>query len=128
RCGTCSTTRSDQAAWPAMDSCGCCSSRCCDCSVGCKDQVRIACGKDVTVVDPCSGRSRIVYIADCGPCQKASCAGCSPEVCGRSCSNCGITRYTPVIDLTKPTFIAFGYDPAVRGCFPCTVRVTIPCS
>src|SRR5690606_7696304 len=60
-----------QAAWPAMDSCGCCSSRCCDCSVGCKDQVRIACGKDVTVVDPCSGRSRIVYIADCGPCQKA---------------------------------------------------------
>ncbi|MEW6406415.1 MAG: hypothetical protein AB1649_31915 [Chloroflexota bacterium] len=125
RCETCNTSRSDQAAWPALDTCGCCSPSCCDCSKGCKDQIYLWCGKDVTVLDLCQGWSRTVYIADCGPCQKANCAGCSPETCGRQCSDC--RGYVgAVIDLTRPTF-AYFYDPASRGCFSCDVKATVLC-
>jgi hypothetical protein len=119
RCGTCSTSRSDQAAWPAMDTCGCCNG-CCDCSRGCKNQVYLRCGGAASVTSVCNSRTKTVYVADCGPCQRANCGGCSPDLCGRACSDCrGSTGV--VIDLTRPTFAAFGYDPAVRGCFSCTV-------
>jgi hypothetical protein len=120
RCGTCSTSRSDQAAWPALDTCGCCGSSCCDCSRGCKNQVYLRCGSAASVTSVCNSRTKTVYVADCGPCQRANCGGCSPDLCGRGCSDC--RGYTGVvIDLTRPTFAAFGYDPAVRGCFSCTV-------
>jgi hypothetical protein len=120
RCGTCSTSRSDQAAWPALDTCGCCGSSCCDCSRGCKNQVYLRCGSSASVTSVCNSRSKTVYVADCGPCQRANCSGCSPDLCGRGCADC--RGYTGVvIDLTRPTFAAFGYDPATRGCFSCTV-------
>ena len=128
RCGTCSTSRSDQGAWPAMDTCGCCTWTCCDCSKGCKNQIYASCGKDVLVRDPwCTGRSATVYIADCGPCQQGNCGGCS-SLCGRKCGppNC-YTDYTPVIDLTKPTFARFRDPDAGWGCFPCSVKISYPC-
>jgi hypothetical protein len=123
RCGTCSTSSSRQTAWPALDTCGCCSWNCCDCSKGCKNQVYLWCGKWMEVSDICQGKTRWVYIVDCGPCQKANCGGCSPELCSRQCSDCR-GYYGAVIDLTKPTFAWF-YDPAYRGCFSCLVEVTV---
>jgi len=131
RCGTCNLSRSDQAAWPAMDTCGCCNSTCCDCSRGCKNQIYLPCGKSVVVYDKCSTRGKAVYIADCGPCQRANCIpDCVPghpdvDLCSRSCADCWGGR-TAIIDLTKPTF-AYFYDPARRGCFSCEVRVQAQC-
>jgi hypothetical protein len=119
RCGTCNTSRSDQCAWPALDTCGSCSWNCCDCSKGCKNQIYLWCGKDVKVIDLCQNKSRIVYIADCGPCQNCS------DFCSRKCNDCK-GYVTPVIDLTRPTF-AYFYDPATRGCFSCRVEVTVLC-
>lgn len=119
RCGSCNISQSNQCAWPALDTCGSCSWNCCDCSRGCKDQIYLWCGKDVQVIDLCQNRSRIVYIADCGPCQNCS------WLCSRRCNDCrGFT--SPVVDLTKPTF-AYFYDPATRGCFSCQVKVTVLC-
>lgn len=123
RCGACKTTRSDQCAWPAMDSCGCCSSKCCDCSKGCKNQVYLSCGKGISVYDPCKKVTKTVYIADCGPSQQGNC-GAKYTLCGRTCSNCKISYSAPVTDLTKTTFATF-YDPAKMGCFPCTVSVSV---
>jgi hypothetical protein len=77
------------------------------------------CGKDVKVIDLCQNKSRIVYIADCGPCQ--NCSG----FCSRKCNDCK-GYMAPVIDLTRPTF-AYFYDPATRGCFSCRVEVTVLC-
>lgn len=128
RCGTCSTSRSDQIAWPAMDTCGCCTGSCCDCSENCKYQIHRGCGDSVRLEDLCGGRSKTVYIADCGPCQNGGCNTCSFEVCGNSCSDCkGYS--TPIVDLTEPTFAAW-YDPAVQSCFSCEASVTVssPCA
>ncbi len=126
RCGTCNTSSSAQTAWPALDSCGCCSPTCCDCSTGCKNQIRLSCGAQVRVSDSCSTKSRTATVVDCGPCQKANCAGCSPNLCGRTCSACGRTDVSPVVDLTRPTF-AYFYDPATRGCFPCLASYSTIC-
>jgi hypothetical protein len=131
RCGTCNLARSDQAAWPAMDTCGCCTWNCCDCSRNCKNQIYLACGKDVVVYDQCSTKVRTVYIASCGPCQRANCIpDCVPnhpdtDLCNRSCADCRGGR-AAIIDLTKPTF-AYFYDPVRRGCFSCEVRVLAQC-
>lgn len=116
RCGTCSTSRSDQAAWPAMDSgCSGCTWTCCNCSKGCKNQVYLSCGHSVSVYDICGNKTRTVYIASCGPNQIA--------LCGKVCGYPDCKGYaTPIIDLTKPTFARF-YDPAYRGCFSCKVTV-----
>lgn len=128
RCLTCNISNSNQCAWPALDACGCCSSSCCDCSKGCKLQEYASCGVGLTVKDLCSTKRRIAYIADCGPCQKANCAGCSPDLCSRTCGppNC-TTRTTPILDLTKPTFTYFRNPDAGWGCFPCRVSITLPC-
>lgn len=115
RCGSCNTSRSDQCAWLALDTCGSCSWSCCDCSRGCKNQIYLWCGKDVKVIDLCQSKSRTVYIADCGPNQIS--------YCSRRCNDCK-GRTSPVIDLTRPTF-AYFYDPATRGCFSCKVEVTV---
>jgi hypothetical protein len=131
RCGTCNLSRSDQGAWPAMDTCGCCTWNCCDCSRNCKNQIYLACGKDVVVYDQCSAKVRTVYIANCGPCQRANCIlDCVPnhpdtDLCNRSCADCRGGR-AAIIDLTKPTFTYF-YDPAQRGCFSCEVQVLAQC-
>jgi hypothetical protein len=123
RCGTCDTGRSDQCAWPALDSsCSCCGGGCCNCSTNCKGQAYAWCGKAISISDSCVSQGRSVYIADCGPCQNGSCGYCS-SLCSRSCSRCS-SRQTPVIDLTKPTFAAF-WDPAVYGCFLCSVQNTV---
>lgn len=112
RCGTCRTYRSDQAAWPAMDSgCSSCSWTCCNCSKGCKNQVYLSCGNSVSVYDYCGSKTMTVYIADCGPNQIS--------LCSRNCQDCR-GYISPVIDLTKTTFAKF-YDPATRGCFSCRV-------
>lgn len=125
RCQTCDPARSDQAAWPAFDTCGCCSWSCCDCSRNCKNQIYASCGKGVRIYDKCSAKIKTVYIVDCGPCQKANCSGCSPELCSRTCYDCS-ARTGAVIDLTKPTF-AYFYDPASRGCFSCDVKIQSIC-
>lgn len=126
RCGQCNTSNSAQCAWPAWDSCGCCTSTCCDCSRGCKNQDRRAgrCGKLVTVHDLCADRARNITIVDCGPCQSTACAQCT-VVCGHR-STCGsISRVAAIVDLTRPTFVAFGYNPTTRSSFPCNATVTV---
>jgi hypothetical protein len=125
RCGTCSTSRSDQTAWPAFDRCGCCNSSCCDCAKNCLAQWYLPCGYGVEVADVCTGRIKDVFIADCGPCNNQSCASC-PVTCSHSCGGCS-TRTTPVVDLTKPTF-AYFRDPASNGCFPARAVVTVNCT
>lgn len=126
RCSTCSSSRTDQIAWPAMDdSCDCCSFECANCSKGCKNQVYLSCGQAVTITDLCGNRTKTFYIADAGPCQQANCDGCSPQVCGRVCADC-LGYNTPIVDLTRQSF-ALWYDPAAQGCFSCEVYVIIPC-
>jgi len=126
RCG-CNTANNNECAWPAMDTCGCCSPSCCDCSKGCKNQVYLACNYIVYVLDYCHNTNRAIKIKDCGPCQVANCNQCqSGTLCPRTCGDCrGLT--SPVVDLTRPTFAAFGYDPATRGCFSCDASVTVVC-
>jgi hypothetical protein len=125
-CGTCSTSNSSQCAWPAQETCGCCSGNgCgCDCNHGCITLAIASCGHHVQVTDACSSKYRDTVIADCGPCM--SNCGCSTNVCGHTCNLCGKSRTHPVVDLTKPTFAVFR-DPASYGCFPAKVSVTIPC-
>jgi hypothetical protein len=125
RCGTCNTSNSSQCAWPSQETCGCCTSSCCDCDHGCVTLAVAGCGHHVQVTDACSSKYRDTVIADCGPC--LSTCGCSgTSVCGHTCSLCGKSRTHPVVDLTKPTFAVFR-DPASFGCFPAAVSVTIPC-
>lgn len=113
RCGTCSTSRSDQAAWPSMDSsCSGCTTTCCNCSSGCKNQVTLPCGWTVSFYDYCGDRWGGAYIADCGPYQIS--------LCSRTCGDC-MGYASPIIDLTKPTFAKY-YDPAYRGCFSAYVE------
>lgn len=108
RCGTCSTSRSDQAAWPSMDlSCSGCTTSCCSCSNGCKNQVTLPCDWIISFYDYCGDRWGGAYIADCGPHQIS--------LCSRTCGDC-MGYASPIIDLTKPTFAKY-YDPAYRGCF-----------
>lgn len=128
-CGTCDTSNAYQAAWPAMQqSCGSCSTNCCNCSAGCKDQSYLSCGASVVVLDGCTSKTRTVRVVDCGPCQNCSCSTCCGGGSGtRCCQGCGypdcLQRRTPVIDLTKPTFAYFRNPDAGWGCFSCTVRV-----
>jgi hypothetical protein len=122
RCGTCNTGNASQLAWPALDACNCCTSSCCDCSIGCKNQVRTSCGKAVSVTDPCNGRSRGCTIVDCGPCQNPNCHTCI-VVCSHTSSNCGITRTGTIVDLTRPTFTTF-YNPTTRTSFPASATIT----
>ena len=126
RCGTCSTSRSDQTAWPAFDRCDCCSSTCCDCARDCLEQWYLSCGHAVTVYDVCTGKQKVTFIADCGPCNNTAChPRCDAVTCNHSCARC-VTRTTPVVDLTRPTF-AFFRDPATNGCFPAKAEVVITC-
>jgi hypothetical protein len=122
-CGSCRSSGSRQCAWPAMDTCGCCSSSCCDCSRGCKNQVRVRCAKKIWVNDPCASRTRWMRVVDCGPCQNALCGQCT-GVCSHTSRNCNITRRATVIDLTKPTFSIF-YNLHQRTSFPCAAAVHV---
>ncbi|MGH7862026.1 MAG: hypothetical protein ACREOS_07250 [Candidatus Dormibacteraceae bacterium] len=125
RCTTCDTSNQYQLAWPALDTCGCCSVTCCDCSKNCVNQVYLSCGSHVNVSDACSSNKLGCTVVSCGPCQEANCSGCTPARCGASCSDCaGYTNN--IVDLTKPTF-AYFYDPATRGCFSCSVNTTVTC-
>jgi len=110
-CGTCSTSRSDQCAWPHIGSS-------CSFSSSCKKQVSGECGLAVYVISPCQNKKITTYIADCGPNQNS--------LCSRTCSVCGKTGTSPVVDLTKPTFARF-YDPASHGCFPASAEIIIVC-
>ena len=128
RCGTCSTGRSDQTAWPAMDTCNCCSPTCCDCGKNCSNSPGwyLPCGYAVIVTDACNGHYKTTFIADCGPCNNPSChTKCQTATCSHTCSLC-TSRTTPVIDLTKPTFALF-HDPSSYGCFPCDAEIVVAC-
>lgn len=123
RCGQCDTSKDHQCAWPHWDTCGHCNGSCCDCSQGCKGQVRFSnCGKDIDVHSFCQQRTRTENAVDCGPCQK--CNECSPCVCGLKCTICNETHDTPVVDLTRPSFSLF-YDPDHVGHFPGHASVTV---
>jgi hypothetical protein len=108
RCGTCNTGRNNQIAWPALDTCGACSSSCCDCSRTCVNQVHLSCGRgNIDVRDLDNNRlAQGLVIVDCGPNQNSLCGGS----CGRR-----------VVDLTRPTFTRFA-NPTV-GCFAARARV-----
>ena len=57
RCGTCNSSKNNQAAWPALDAgCGSCSGGCCNCSSGCKNQTFLSCGSSFTLTLPVRGR------------------------------------------------------------------------
>jgi hypothetical protein len=116
RCGTCDTSRSDQTAWPAMDSyCEGCTWTCCNCSKGCEDQVYLSCGDIIAIYDVCGGVGwKALDIVDCGPNQI--------DFCDRRCYDCARWQ-SPLVDLTKTTF-AYFYDPDSRGCFSCKVYVS----
>lgn len=128
RCGNCSSSNSNQIAWPSMDNCGCCSWNCCDCSKNCKNQEYKSCGNQVSIYDRCSAKYRGTFIADCGPCQKANCSGCSPERCSYWCGspNCLPSYNAVVADLTRSTF-AYFYNPDQRGCFSVRARTQCLC-
>lgn len=112
RCGTCNTSKNNQAAWPALDAnCGFCGSTCCNCSSGCKNQTFLSCGSSFTL-GPCNRQSATIQVSDCGPTQNLG-------LCGTTCNIPGCSGTGVVVDLTKPTFARF-YDPT-QGCFPTTV-------
>lgn len=122
RCGTCNTSNSSQVAWPALDTCGCCSTSCCDCAKNCMAQVYLSCGSQVVLYDACSNIGNTCKIVDCGPCNNQSChTRCTTVTCSHFCTECGGHETTPIVDLTKPTFAVFR-NPAVYGCIE--VRVT----
>lgn len=110
KCGTCNTSNSNQAAWPAVGGT-------CNFTSGCENQVNLTCDSAVTVTDYCTNKSRSVAIADCGPCQNGGGGYCT-SLCNNTCGDC-IGNVTPIIDLTTPTF-AYFYDPSQRGCFSCS--------
>jgi hypothetical protein len=112
RCGSCNTSKNNQAAWPALDAgCGSCGGSCCDCSSGCKNQTFLACGSSFTLT-PCNRSATTIQVSDCGPAQNLG-------LCGTTCNIPGCSGTGVVVDLTKPTFARF-YDPT-QGCFPTTV-------
>ena len=129
RCATCNTSNAYQSAWPHMDDCqGNCTGSCCDCSSGCKNQIKLSCGQSFNVYDACTSKSRTVSVVDCGPCQNCWCSSCCNGGPGtRCCQGCGYpdcaNRQTPIIDLTKPTFTYFRNPDAGWGCFSCHVSV-----
>lgn len=121
RCGTCNTSNSSQVAWPALDTCGCCSTSCCDCAKNCMAQAYLSCGSQVVLYDPCSNIGNTCKIVDCGPCNNKSChTRCTTVTCGHTCNECGGLETTPIVDLTKPTFAVFR-NPADFGCIEVTV-------
>lgn len=112
RCGTCNTSKNNQAAWPALDAgCGFCGGSCCNCSSGCKNQTFLSCGSSFTIT-PCGQGQSTLEVSDCGPAQNAG-------LCGNTCSIPGCSGTGVVVDLTKPTFARF--YPPTQGCFPTTV-------
>lgn len=123
RCGTCNTSNSAQCAWPALDAgCNSCTTSCCNCSSGCKNQVFTSCGHTVDVTDICASKTKTITIAECGPCQNGD--GCSPNVCSQTCTLCGTTKTGVVVDLTRPTFSTFRNIANVT-CFPGSVKIVI---
>ena len=123
RCGACNPSNNNGLAWPALDSgCSGCSTSCCNCSVGCKNQVYLSCGAKVVVTDSCSGTTKTCVVATCGPAQNQPVIGCS-----RVCGNCSQKQRVNIIDLTKANFTRF-YDPLSVGCFECKVScvLTVP--
>lgn len=121
RCGTCNTSNSSQLAWPALDTCGCCSGTCCDCAKNCLAQAYLTCGSSVIVTDPCTLVSDSCHVVDCGPCNNTGCHTCSPLTCGHTCTECGGTVSVPVVDLTMPTFAIFA-NITQRMCIRATVK------
>lgn len=121
RCATCNTSNSSQLAWPALDTCGCCTSTCCDCAKNCLAQAYLSCGSAVIVTDPCTLISDSCNVVTCGPCNNQSCQTCSPITCGHVCSECGGTISVPVVDLTMPTFAVFA-NITQRMCIRATVK------
>jgi hypothetical protein len=112
RCGTCNTSKNNQAAWPALDAgCGFCGGSCCSCSAGCKNQTFLSCGSSFTLT-PCGRGQTTIQVSDCGPAQNRG-------LCGNTCSIPGCSGTGVVVDLTKPTFARF--YPPTQGCFPTTV-------
>ena len=112
RCGTCNTSKNNQAAWPALDAgCGFCGGSCCSCSAGCKNQTFLSCGSSFTL-SPCNRNAATIEVSDCGPAQNRG-------LCGNTCSIPGCSGTGVVVDLTKPTFARF--YPPTQGCFPTTV-------
>jgi hypothetical protein len=123
RCRTCNTSNSGQLAWPALDTCGCCSPTCCDCAKNCLAQVYLSCGSGMIVADPCNPTVQAAcVVVDCGPCNNKTChTKCTTTTCTHTCTECGVTRPTPVVDLTKPTFTIFR-NPASFGCMLANVK------
>ncbi len=123
RCGTCNTSNSGQLAWPALDTCGCCSTTCCDCAKNCLTQAYLSCGSGVIVTDPCNlNLQSSCVVVDCGPCNNTGChARCTTTTCSHTCTQCGVTRSTPVVDMTKPSFAVFR-NPASYGCMLANVK------
>lgn len=119
KCAKCSTSRNDQCVWPHVDYVNG-SYHPCNVGGSCKAQVQAPCGHAVYVSEPCQNRKTTTYVADCGPNQN--------DLCSRwcACPSGNYNRRAPVVDLTKPTFARF-WDPATRGCFPCTAQVVVPC-
>jgi hypothetical protein len=116
RCGTCNTSSSTQTAWPALDTCNCCSITCCDCAKNCFAQAYLSCGIGVLVRDACGLNSVSATIVDCGPCNNRSChTRCMTVTCTHVCSECGTSRSIPIVDLTKPTFSLFR-NPSAHKC------------
>lgn len=110
RCATCSTSRSDQCAWPTIGTT-------CHVSSTCKPQVQLPCGAAVTVVNECTGVAASIIVADCGPNKN--------NYCTNHCATCGLDYVSPVCDLTTPTFARFASPTA--GCFPGKVTAKLAC-
>ncbi len=119
--GSCSTSNSNQCAYPAIDINGCrgsCGGSCCDCTSSCYTMVFKSCQNEITVSDRCYTRTRKVTIVDCGPNVNVWCnQGCGAP----NCSN----LTPPIVDLTKPTFTVFRDPAAGWGCFSCDTIVTV---
>ena len=109
-CGTCNTSKSNQAAWPNLGGH-------CEFSVGCLNQGQLACGSSFTLYD-CSQNAHGMVIVDCGPCQNCS---AFPQICHSACSTCSQNPAGTICDLTKPSFSVYR-NPAVYGCFTGTAK------
>jgi hypothetical protein len=110
-CGTCSTSRSDQIAWPSIGTS-------CQFSTACVPQIVLSCGSLVNIQDVCTGLAANLAIADCGPDKN--------KYCSNTCSTCSLSYAHPTVDLTKPSFARFA-NPAVTGCFPGRAIATVAC-
>lgn len=112
--GSCGGCRSDRQhmAWPKLKN-GCgpfCDTSCAQC-IG--NMPRLACGKSVTIKNPCNGNSTVAHVKDCGPtvhCQ----------------SQTGCNDYTKVkFDLTPCAFSQLGN--LDTGVISCHATVNLPC-